>query len=258
MATQSSGRVLFFGLGEDNDLQALDIKEHGPDGASFILRMGKGERQVHTRLVGRPGVYATLAAVAVARELEHNLDDVVARLAALAPVDGRMRPVLLPSGALLLCDDKNSSEASIRSALDAFASVPATRKIVVMGEIFEPQGKAGPLYRSIGEQIGRVADAAVLLVGRHRVSPLRAGAQAAGMQPSDIHPVGHDIVKATDLLRTELGNGDVALIKGRGTEHLERIQLGLLGQTIRCTLPLCKVPEMRCGRCPQLSIGPPP
>ena len=83
-----------------------------------------------------------------------------------APVDGRMCPVTLSSGALLICDEKNSSEESVRSGLDALASMPGTRKIVVMGEIFEPQGKTGPLYRSIGEQIGRVAACALLLVGR--------------------------------------------------------------------------------------------
>ena len=124
-----------------------------------------------------------------------------------------------------------------------------------MGEIFEPRGKPGSLYRSIGERIGRVADRALFLVGKNRVSPLRAGAQSAGMRPSDMHAIGHDVDRAIKLLRSELRSGDVVLIKGRGTEHLERIALGLLGRAVRCTLPLCAVPEMRCGRCPQLEVG---
>ena len=77
------------------------------------------------------------------------------------------------------------------------------------------------------------------------------------MHPSDIHAIGHDVCRATDLLRSELRDGDVVLIKGRGTEHLERIALGLVGRAVRCTLPLCKAPEIRCGRCPQLEVGTP-
>ena len=126
-----------------------------------------------------------------------------------------------------------------------------------MGEIFEPQGKTGPLYRSIGEQVGRVADHALFWWERTACPRLRAGAQAAGMNPRDIHAVGHDVRRATDLLTSELRSGDVVLIKGRGTEHLERIALGLGGRRVRCTLPLCKAPEIRCGRCPQLEVGSP-
>lgn len=259
MATRTTARAVFFGLRPDNDVRALDVEDDWPRGTSFTLRCPSGERRgVRTRLVGTPAVYASLAAVAVALELGRDLDGALARLATLAPVDGRMCPVALPSGALLLCDDKNSSEASVRSSLDALALIPAARKLVVLGEVFEPRGKAGPLHRSIGERMGRVADRALLMTGRNRASALRAGARAAGMPPADVRVVGPDVRRATEVLRDELRLGDVVLIKGRGTEHLERIALGLLGRPVRCTLPLCKVPEMRCGRCPQLEVGPPP
>ena len=257
MAKHSAGRVVYFGLDARNDVRACEIEDDWLHGTSFTLRTVDQERQLRTPLIGIPGVYATLAAIAVALQLQQDLNDVLAELATLAPVDGRMCPVTLPSGALLISDEKNSSEESIRAGLDTLASITGARKFVVMGEIFEPQGKAGPLYRSIGEQIGRVATCVLFLVGKNRLSPLRAGAQAAGMHPSDIHAIGHDVCRATDLLRSELRDGDVVLIKGRGTEHLERIALGLVGRAVRCTLPLCKAPEIRCGRCPQLEVGTP-
>ena len=257
MAGHCPVEVIYFGLGADNDFQASDIELDWPHGTSFTLRTVAGKRRLRTPLVGIPGVYAALATIAVATKLHRDRDGVLAELATLAPVDGRLCPVTLPSGALLISDEKNSSEESLRAALDALATLPGERKFVVMGEIFEPQGKAGPLYRSIGEQIGRVADHALFMVGRNRLSALRSGAQTAGMHPSDIHAIGHDVRRATDLLMSELRSGDVVLIKGRGTEHLERIALGLGGRQVRCTLPLCKAPEIRCGRCPQLEIGNP-
>ena len=138
MAGHCAAPVIFFGLGAGNNVQAHDIQEHGPNGTSFTLRTVDGERRLHTPLVGIPGVYAALAAIAVAVQLQRDLDQVLADIATLAPVDGRMCPVTLSSGALLICDEKNSSEESVRSGLDALASMPGTRKIVVMGEIFEP------------------------------------------------------------------------------------------------------------------------
>ena len=122
MAKHSAARVVFFGLGEDNDIRACEIADHWPHGTSFTLRTVDTERQLRTRLVGIPGVYATLAAIAVGLQLQRELGDVLADLATLAPVDGRMCPVTLPSGALLISDEKNSSEESIRAGLDALAS----------------------------------------------------------------------------------------------------------------------------------------
>jgi UDP-N-acetylmuramyl pentapeptide synthase len=257
MAGQTRARIVWFGLGESNDVRAEAIEVDWPHGTAFTLHARGQQRRVRIPLLGAPGVYAALAAVVAALELGQALDEVVAALGKLAPVSGRLCPVALPSGALLIADEKNSSEDSIIAGLAALADLPAQRRIVVMGEIFEPQKKAGALYRSIGERVGAVADLALFLVGKNRVSPLRAGAACAGMAPADMHMFGHDLGRAVAFLRDELRPGDVILLKGRGTEHLERITLGLQGRDIRCTLSLCKVPEMRCERCPQLAIGTP-
>ena len=115
MAPHSAAPVVFFGLGAGNDFQACDLEQHWPVGTSFTLRTVNGERRLRTPLVGITGVYATLAAIAVALRWRPDLDQVLADLATLAPVDGRMCPVTLPSGALLICDEKNSSEASVRA-----------------------------------------------------------------------------------------------------------------------------------------------
>jgi UDP-N-acetylmuramoyl-tripeptide--D-alanyl-D-alanine ligase len=257
MAGRTQARTVWFGLGEGNDPQACDVQVDWPRGTAFTLRTAAGERRVRTPLLGLPGVQAALAAFAVARALGRNPDETVAALERIAPVDGRLCPITLPSGVVLLCDDKNSSEHSVATGLAALAALPAQRRIVVIGEIFEPRDRAGPLHREIGGQIGRVADLALLMVGRKRASPLRAGAAAAGMAPSSLHRFGDDLRAAGAFLRSELRRGDVVLIKGRGTQHLERIALALLGHPVRCMLSLCKVPEMRCGRCPQLTVGSP-
>ena len=72
-----------------------------------------------------------------------------------------------------------------------------------MGEIFEPQKKAGPLYRSIGERVGRVADLA--LFGRQEPCLTAARRRCiAGMTPADMHTFGHDLGRAIAFLGSEL------------------------------------------------------
>jgi hypothetical protein len=65
-----------------------------------------------------------------------------------------------------------------------------------------------------------------------------------------------DLGQITRLLQAELGPGDVVLVKGRDTQRMERIALGLQGHTVRCGLDTCgATTSWRCGNCPVLERG---
>jgi hypothetical protein len=57
---------------------------------------------------------------------------------------------------------------------------------------------------------------------------------------------------AVDILRRDLEPGDVVLLKGRDTEHLERVDLALAGKEVGCKLVHCDA-RMRCSACPMLA-----
>ncbi len=60
--------------------------------------------------------------------------------------------------------------------------------------------------------------------------------------------------EAAAALRDELGPGDVVLVKGRGTQKLERTVLALQGRNVVCDIPVCNY-RIACAECVMLERG---
>jgi UDP-N-acetylmuramoyl-tripeptide--D-alanyl-D-alanine ligase len=198
-------------------------------------------------------VYPILAAVAVALEQGVSLDEVVPRLETLAPTPGRLQPIEHESGAVLIRDDAKSTLETIDAALDLLAQIPAARRIVVLGDVSEPPGSMGPIYRRLGERIAGIATRAIFVAeGSQRYA---SGARRAGMPGPALLDAGRSVARAVELVEEDLGPGDVVLIKGRDNQRLERISLALEGRTVRCELRVCPLKGVSCDRCPMLERG---
>ncbi len=226
----------------------------GPNGTRFTLHTDGETRDLRIRLIGRPMVYPILAAVAVALAEGFSLDQIQSGLEALSPTPGRLEPVQLPNGAMILRDDYKSALETVEAALDVLAEIPAKRRIVVLGQVTEPPGEQGPIYRHLGERVGAIASRAIFICDR-RDSACSAGATAAGMARSAIVKAGRDMFKAIEVLQNDLGPGDVVLIKGRITERLDRITLALMGRKVSCRIDFCRTRTLRCDHCPMLEHG---
>lgn len=252
MATAAPGRVVSFGLGTENDVRAEQVRLDWPRGTEFVL-VGFGSRlAARVGLVGRHSLLAGLAAAAVAHELGVPPEVVVQRLAGLAPTPGRMQPVLLPSGALLLRDDCKSGLETVHAALAALAEIPAPRRIVALGDVTEPEAPQRQLYRDLGGRAARAA-ARILYVG-NKFGPLASGAREAGLTRGAVtnHADVHALAAA---LESELRDGDVVLLKGRTNQKLERVALILSGRTVRCAIRSCHVRSFPCESCTLLETG---
>ncbi len=253
MKNQTVGKVITFGIDRTNDIWASDINLDWPNGTRFKLHALEETRDLRIRLIGRHMVYPILASVAVSLAWGFTLDQVIPALEALDPTPGRMQPVLLPNGAFILRDDYKSHLETIEIGLDILAEIPARRRIVLLGDIEEPPGKKYPLYQLIGERIAKVASRAIF-VGGHSCRKYATGAKHGGMPQESISYIGENTLKAAELLRQEIGPGDVVLIKGRGTQRLDRVALSLMGKTVRCRINYCNV-KGRCEHCPMLERG---
>jgi UDP-N-acetylmuramyl pentapeptide synthase len=252
MADRTRARVVTCGFASDSDVRAADLQPDWPTGMRFRLSAGGQVRDVRVGLFGRSMVYPVLAAVAVALEEGFDLDDVLARVAALPPSRGRLHPVPLPNGAHLLRDDFKSSLETIEAAFDAFALVPAERRLLVIGDVSEPKGSQGIIYRSLGMRIAETASKA-FVVGQ-QFQHYAAGARRAGMASDRLVRTGASTVKAAEAVGNDLRPGDVVLIKGRDTQHLERVALALQGRRVRCDLRVCRI-KTACADCAMLERG---
>ena len=250
MATQTQNRIITFGLGEMNDVRATDITLDWPKGTRFTVLAYGESREIIIRLVGRHMVYPILAAIATALAQGFPFEQILPPLQKLSPTPGRLEPIRLPNGAVILRDDFKSPLETIHAALDLFSQIPAKRRMVVLGEVSEPPGSQGPIYREIGERIASVASRAIFIGGSFQ--PYAAGAKRGGLPSSSMMNAERSALKAVELLRKELRPGDVVLIKGRDTQRLDRITLSLMGRIVHCKLTFCNAWAFRCEHCPML------
>lgn len=253
MASSAPGRVLTYGLADGVDVRAIDVRLDWPRGTRFRLSAFGEEREVAIRLIGPQMVYPVLAAVAVAHVEGVPLDDALGRLQALEPTPGRMQPVALPNGAILLRDEYKMTLETIHAALDVLDGIPAKRKVVFFGDMSAMQGREWPTYLSVGMHVARVAERFVI-VGRSFKRYSR-GARKAGMPREAISDAGRTVQDAAAHLARALRPGDVVLMKGRRGQKLDRVRLMLEGHAVGCRIKLCEVRTLDCLECPMRERG---
>jgi UDP-N-acetylmuramoyl-tripeptide--D-alanyl-D-alanine ligase len=251
MAERTRARVITYGFDPSNDVSACNVKLDWPRGTTFTVSVEGTEYQARTRLIGRHMVPPVLAAVAVASAEGLAVAEVLANVAEVEPTRGRMHPVKLPNGAIMLRDDFKTPLESVYAALETLEEIPAERKIVVQADISEPPGKRRKVHREVGARIAEVADLAVF-IGEGRKA-YASGAARAGMPRESIFNAGYGVERALEYLRETLQPGDVVLVKGRLALRLERITLALQGLTVTCGIQNCPALSRPCELCPQLA-----
>ena len=252
MKDLTQARVMTFGLETTNDIYATDVSMDWPHGTRFVLHAIGSVRSLRVRLIGRHMVYAALAAVAVAIAEGMRLEEICAALEALDPTPGRMEPVRLANGAIILRDDYKSPLETVEAALDTFAEIPASRRIVVLGQVSEAPGNRRAVQRHLGERVAQIASYAIFVGMDCR--GYKSGAVHGGLPRNAILAPGNNVSKVVEALNLMLREGDVVLIKGRASEKLDRIALSLMGRRVVCAIEFCDA-QLRCSECPMLERG---
>ena len=253
MAGEAPGRVLTFGTVDGCDVRASEIAYDWPHGMRFRLDAFGATREVAIRLVGPKMVSPILAAIAVAHVEGFALDDALARLAAFEPTPGRLQPVTLPNGAILLRDDYKNTLETNHVALDVLEAIPARRKLVLFGDLSDVQGREWRVYLSLGMRVARIAER-FLVVGRG-YRRYASGACRGGMARDRVVDVGRTVQEAAEALKRVLEPGDVVLMKARRGQKLDRVRLILEGRKVGCSIKLCEIRTMECAYCPMLERG---
>lgn len=249
MATQTRARVILVGEAPDSDVQATEIDLDWPRGMRFVAHVGGQAYRVRTRLMGRHMVYAALAALTVAHVEGLPMHAAVAAVESVEATPGRMQTIALPSGAVVVRDEFKGTVDAWDAALETFASIPARRRIAVFGEISEATGNQD--YRDVGRKTALVADQAIFVGTSKSLQLFRTGAANGGLSRDRVEHV-HHWWEAEALLRDELGEGDVVLIRGRWQQALGRVGLALAGQKVLCRADPCPFKRMLCDVCPYL------
>jgi UDP-N-acetylmuramoyl-tripeptide--D-alanyl-D-alanine ligase len=220
MAGLTAANVRWFGLSGTADVRAEDV-EATATGTNFTVVVGDVRMPVRLRILGEHHVLNALAALSVAHELGIDLAEAIEAIEAVVRAERwRMELLLPPSGAIIINDAYNASPDSMAAALKTLAQVrgPADRTIAVLGEMAELGEYSDEEHDRIGRLVVRLNIRKLIVVG-HRARHIH---NAAGLEGSwdgeSVYVESAD--EAYDLLRDDVGAGDIVLVKSSKSANL--------------------------------------
>jgi UDP-N-acetylmuramoyl-tripeptide--D-alanyl-D-alanine ligase len=153
------GKLPYLQFGFNPVLIGADVLGHWHpkiNGGELTIDSPWGQIQCHLNLMGRHNALNALAAASTCLMMGVGLDTIASGLAAVNPINGRLKAQFSDSGALIIDDTYNANPSSLMAALEALSSLPG-KKILVMGDMAELgdesetwHTKAGYAARSAG------------------------------------------------------------------------------------------------------------
>lgn len=210
------GKVMQYGLSPTAAIRAENVEARGEHGSVFDILVGGQRERASLPLVGSHNVLNALAAVAVALDRGFTLPEAVAALSSLSAADRRGQVVRL-GNITVINDCYNSNPKALAAMVDALATMPAKRRIVVAGEMLELGPAGAEMHRESGRHIAEKAIG--LLIGvRGLAEQIVAGAGAAGTK-AEFVPTPE---AAGEWLAKNTRDGDVVLLKASRGVKLEK------------------------------------
>jgi len=211
-----AGKVVTYGTRARADVRAENVESRGAQGTEFDIVTAGGRDRALLPLVGEHNILNALAAVAVGLVRGLRLSETVHALATLTPADKRGQVVQL-GNITVINDCYNSNPKALNAMVDALATMPARRRIVVAGEMLELGPTGEEMHRAAGDHIAeRKVDVLVGVRGRAQAmveSAQRAGTQAVFMATPE---------EAGEWLSRETQAGDLVLLKASRGVKLEK------------------------------------
>ncbi len=213
-----------FGLGENNDLRAVDmklLKEDGRLGVSFRAE-GIMEMDVKAYFPGTFSVYNALTALAICRHFKVSKDGIRAALLQ-AKVKGRIEMIPVSNSFILMIDYAHNA-MSLKSLLETMRKYEPKRLVCMFG----CGGNRSKLRRfDMGEVSGRLADLTVITSDNPRMEePMDIIADiVTGIEKTDGEYITiPDRKEAIAYVIRHGLPGDIIILAGKGHEDYQEIK----------------------------------
>lgn len=218
---RSADRMLTFGFEQRADFMAHKVQASG-DAAGFRIDFDlvapEGAKPATLGLAGLHNLRNALGAAAVASAAGATLDEIVAGLAAMRPVAGRLELKPAINGAYLVDDSYNANPNSLKAGLDALQGFRGARWLV-LGDMMELGDSANELHAEVGRYARQAGIERVLAIGQHSHFAVEAFGRGAQWFA--------DIDALIAEVRSSLQPGAAVLIKGSRANRLERVSAAL-------------------------------
>jgi len=210
-------RVVTFGVQKPADFSASEInvdRSAGGFTTHFKLSSPIGEAVIELQLAGEHNVVNALAAAAAAASAGATLEHIVAGLAAMRAVRGRLQLKTARSGAWIIDDSYNANPTSVRAGIEVLAQLEG-RRWLVLGDMAELGEFGEAAHKEAGEYARTHGVERLFAMGP--LAKLAAESFGAG---AEVFADADSLARALD----SAARADVRmLIKGSRINRLERV-----------------------------------
>ncbi|MGH9514035.1 MAG: UDP-N-acetylmuramoyl-tripeptide--D-alanyl-D-alanine ligase [Terriglobales bacterium] len=210
------GKVVTYGLDPSANVRAENTAARGAEGSDFDVVAEGQRRKIRLPLVGAHNIHNALAAISAALQCGLSLEQAANSLSTFSPQQNRGQ-VIQVGNITVINDCYNSNPRALAAMVDALSSMPASRRIVVAGEMLELGSSAEEMHRASGRHIAE-RNINVLLGVRGLSQVMVESAQKAGVRAEFVNTAE----EAGEWLARETRYGDVVLMKASRGVKLER------------------------------------
>lgn len=208
--------LITYGLGDNCDFYATDLKEDGLAGTSFTAHHKGEELELYLPAPGKYMVQNALCAMAVGTVLGMSKDEIRKGIAAFSPTAGRMH-VIRKDSLTIINDAYNANPTSMSASIETACKADG-RTVLILGDMYELGSKELDYHRQMGECAAQNKADLLLCVGKLSFE-MYMGATAKGCPAIYF---GNKEVLLRELPEL-LEEGDTVLIKASHGMHLEEV-----------------------------------
>lgn len=223
LAALNRGVCRFSISGREAELQATDLVL--TDAGTWRCNLSYFDQRAELQLgvMGKHNIANAAAAAAAWVSAGFPLADAVAGLERFRAVPGRLCPINLEQGALLIDDSYNANPGSVKAAIDVLVSLPGPHTLL-LGDMAELGDDAASLHAEVGRYAAKQGVDLLMTVGVLSRQAALAAAQQGGMARhfSDFA----DFAVALEELDLRAGT---LLAKGSRSAGMERAVIALKG-----------------------------
>ena len=196
------------GIENNSELMAKEI-ELGEESSKFKAISNEDKTEIQVPVAGTHFVYNALCAMEVGRVLGIATNQIQDGIAKFELTKKRMDIRKLENGAIIINDAYNASYESMRVSIEFLANHTGTRKIAVLGDMFELGEYSEELHRNVGKEVASHDIDVLICAGENSKYIIEEAQKNKKIETFYFHNNEEIVEKLTQELR----NGDVVLVK---------------------------------------------
>ncbi len=162
---------VFYGIDNNCNVAADNILSKGLKGIDCDIHINNDVISVHVPVPGRHMVYNAMAAAAVGKELGLSNEEIKQGIEKMETISGRFN-IIEGDGITIIDDCYNANPVSMKASLDVL-NLADTRKVAILGDMFELGENEVELHKGIGEHLENTDIDLIICVGKlsHNIKP---------------------------------------------------------------------------------------